>query len=265
MRILAYTLLLCLNISCSAQVDSSATTQEQAPPIDTPTLEVSEFYTTPKPKVLIKDLQALSTVSTQSYSSIKKQIASTKKALSSQKLPLDTISKAFKAALVHQIIPFWEGTPWSFEGHTAQPKSGEIACGYFVSTTLRDVGLNLNRYRLAQQSPINEAKSLAVNSTVKEFSFDSNLDNIQAIREHLKEGIHFIGFDESHVGYILKEQGQLYLIHSNYVDAAGVLIETVEESEVFKWYNKFHIVELSTNEAFLNYWLSGQEIVVVKE
>ena len=148
---------------------------------------------------------------------------------------------------------------------TSKPQKGTIACGYFVSTTLLDVGLNLNRYKLAQQSPINEAKSLAVNSTVKVFSEESVSANIAAINLYLKEGIHFIGFDESHVGYILKEDDQLYLIHSNYFDAMGVTIELIENSEVFKSYNRFYIVELSTNNSLLKYWTNNTLIEILSE
>ena len=182
--------------------------------------------------------------------------------MTSKEITLDSISKIFQKSLVNKIIPFWEGTKWTFEGHTSKPKTGSIACGYFVSTTLQDIGINLNRYKLAQQSPKNEAKSLAVNSTVKVFSEESVSVNIAAINQYLKEGIHFIGFDESHVGYILKEKNQLYLIHSNYIDAMGVIIEPIENSEVFKSYNRFYIVELSTNNSLLNYWINKTPIEI---
>ncbi len=201
----------------------------------------------------------------ENYESVKKSIYREKEQLVSKDLKVDSLSKIFKTSLLCKIIPFWEGTEWSFEGHTSKPRSGKIACGYFVSTTLQDIGLNVNRYALAQQSPINEAKSLAVNMEVKEFSEPTTLKNIAAIKEYLKEGIHFIGFDQSHVGYVLKEKGDLYLIHSNYIGAVGVEIEQIEQSEVFKSYSKFFIVELSTNENLLHSWLAGKEIKIIKK
>lgn len=179
-------------------------------------------------------------------------------------MPVDSLSRLFRVSLLNEIIPFWEETRWSFEGHTAQPGSGTIACGYFVSTTLQDIGLNVNRYALAQQSPENEAKSLAIAREVKEFSAGSVAENIAAINEYLKEGIHFIGFDGSHVGYILKEQNGLYLIHSNYLNAAGVEIEPVGQSEVFRSYSRYYIVELSTNESLLHCWIKNKAIQIMK-
>ena len=64
---------------------------------------------------------------------------------------IDKASKKLTSFLLDEVINHWYETKWSFEGHTETPKQGTIACGYFVSTTLRDVGFNLNRYKLAQK------------------------------------------------------------------------------------------------------------------
>ena len=50
--------------------------------------------------------------------------------------------------LTKKVFPYWYGTPWSFNGHTEQPKNGSIACGFFVGTILRDIGFNIDRIRL---------------------------------------------------------------------------------------------------------------------
>ena len=55
-------------------------------------------------------------------------------------------------SMIDSIFPAWMGTNWDFNGTSNVPKQGEIACGYFVSTTLKHVGFNLNRYKLAQQA-----------------------------------------------------------------------------------------------------------------
>lgn len=203
--------------------------------------------------------------SQKSYDVIKNSIKEKKLNLKNKKLSNDSLGALFKTSLVNRIIPFWEGTEWSFEGHTSTPGKGQIACGYFVSTTLKDVGVNLNRYRLAQQSPINEANSLALNAKVIAISENSKEENISKINATLKNGIHFIGFDSSHVGYLLKEKGQLYLIHSNYIDSKGVEIEKIELSAVFASYNRYYIVELSTNEKLLKSWMNGNEIKVINK
>ena len=177
--------------------------------------------------------------------------------------PIDSLSKLMEQALIHQIIPFWYGTPWSFSGHIAQPGEGSIACGYFVSTTLRDIGINVNRYRLAQQSPINEAKSLQIEGDVISISGTSTEQLIQDFKTNLQAGLYFIGFDSSHVGYLLVRDNELLLIHSNYLGGEGVGVEFIDESEVFASYFTFYIVPLSNNKALLKAWKSKAPIKVV--
>ena len=200
-----------------------------------------------------------------SYAQMKQQVKRIKEQLISTE-PKDAIDSVFTELLVNQIIPFWYGTSWSFEGHTAQPRKGEIACGYFVSTTLQHLGLQVNRYRLAQQLPIHEAKSLAIDtSQVLTLALDSTNKDIDKLYSLTQEGIYFIGFDASHVGFLLKKAEKIYLIHSNYLDAQGVMIERIEESEVFASYGRFYLVPISGNQVLLKHWLQGEEITVVTE
>lgn len=201
--------------------------------------------------------------STKSYQSVKEEIEKLRTNLLAQELSTDSLSQLFKTSLLNKIIPFWEGTKWSFEGHTSTPQKGEIACGYFISTTLKHAGINVNRYRLAQQSPINEAKSLACDINLLTVNGYTTEENINTIKQQLKDGIHFIGFSSMHVGFLLKENDQLYLIHSNFYDNEGVIIERAESSLVFGTTLEFHIAELSTNEALLKHWVYGTEIRVV--
>jgi hypothetical protein len=81
----------------------------------------------------------------------------------------------------------------------------------------------------------------------------------------LKDGLHFIGFGAGHVGYILKEDSNLFVIHSNYMGNGVVEIERAEDSEVFSYFDEYYIVELSTNAGLLKAWVEGKEVVVVKQ
>ena len=261
MKVQIIVLILFINFGCSSQSENSnqerINIQKER--------EITKEIKPTKEQNLIRSLKQLSiTEELEDYEIVKEQIELDRNQLQSKGLQIDSISDIFKQSLLNKIIPFWEGTEWSFEGHTSKPKLGKIACGYFVSTTLQDIGLNLNRYKLAQQSPIDEARSLAINTEIKEFSEESVSENISQINKYLKEGIHFIGFDQNHVGYILKEKKNLYLIHSNYINAEGVLIEQIEKSEVFSAYSKFYIVELSTNKDLLNYWINKETIKTKK-
>lgn len=261
MKIQIYIFILTLNFGCSGQSENSNSTKVN---VSKNEIEISPKLDSTESNNRIQNLKQLSKVGrSETYEMTKRKIEIQRSQLKSNKLKIDSIGKLFKESLLNKIIPFWEGTEWSFEGHTSEPKSGKIACGYFVSTTLQDIGLNLNRYKFAQQNPINEAKSLALNTEVKEISEELTSDNISAIKNYLKEGIHFIGFNESHVGYILKEHDDLYLIHSNYINAVGVEIEQIEKSEVFNSFSKFYIVELSTNERLLDHWKNEEQIEII--
>ncbi|WP_273566884.1 hypothetical protein [Maribacter halichondriae] len=176
-------------------------------------------------------------------------------------ISFEAIKTAFTDQLVDKIIPHWYGTPWSFGGHTDIPNQGKIACGYFISTTLRDMGINLNRYTLAQKSPVDEAKMLSCGSVINKVVQDTPEKAIAAIDRLTDEGLYFIGFDEGHVGYLLKRDGELFLIHSNYFSPVSVCMETLEDSRVFKRFTTFHLVAISHNDTLLQRWLDNGEVL----
>lgn len=176
-------------------------------------------------------------------------------------ISFDNIKTAFANQLVNKIIPNWYGTPWSFGGHTAIPNQGKIACGYFISTTLRDMGINLNRYKLAQKSPIEEAKMISCGSVINKIVQDTPEKALEEIDRLTNEGLYFIGFDEGHVGYLLKRDSELFLIHSNYLSPVSVCIETLIESQVFKRFTKFHLVAISDNDTLLRRWLDNSPVL----
>jgi len=187
-----------------------------------------------------------------SYQQAKHQVKQYISGLDSQLLNYNLLSKKFTDLLVNTIIPHWYGTTWSFEGHTATPKQGEIACGYFVSTTLRDLGININRYRLAQQSPYYEAKSLQLKTGITTIEGNTPLEIIQKIKTNFKEGIYFLGLNENHVGFLLIRNGKVFFIHSNYAGDNGVEIELASASIVFTSFRKFYLVPLSNNKELLD-------------
>jgi hypothetical protein len=176
---------------------------------------------------------------------------------------MDKVGSAFESALLNEIIPHWYGTEWDFNGHTDAPGQGQVACGYFVSTTLQHLGINVNRYQLAQQTPQNEAKSLAVGGEVIEIAGESTAGNLANIKAAIGEGICFVGLGRSHVGFLVKRKGVLFFAHSSYLSPGAVTIELAEKSPVFCAYDRYYIVELSNNQAFLKKWLNNEQLTVI--
>jgi hypothetical protein len=174
----------------------------------------------------------------------------------------DSLKKqALENLILNQLIPYWYGTPWDFNGYTETPKKGVIACGYFVSTVLKHAGFNLDRYKLAQQNPLNEAKSVAVGDSVEIYEVNSSqLQNI--FNEKYEEGIYFVGLD-FHVGFLIFRNKELYFIHSNYINSKGVVFEKAIYSDAFNAASKYRIAEISTNEKLLGKWVNGEQIKIV--
>lgn len=198
-----------------------------------------------------------------SYTEVKSQIDKIRTGLARKNLSTDSLSTLFTDLLVSRIIPYWYGTSWSFEGHTTVPGQGTIACGYFVSTTLTDMGLNINRFKLAQQWPEDEALSLALNRPLLTVTDTTPEGIIIQLRDRLHDGVYFAGLDQSHVGYLLKWKGGLFFIHSNYYMSKGVEMERADKSPVFGAFRQIFVAPISTNEMLLKYWLDGTQLEII--
>ena len=202
---------------------------------------------------------------TQSYAEAKAQMLAlrnkTRQQLASGAIDSAQAGVLFTEGLLKSIIPHWYGTPWDFNGYTDTPKQGKIACGYFVSTTLLHAGIALDRYKLAQQGPQDEAIALSLHKGWRTFAGFPAGDMAQKINADLQDGLYFIGLGESHVGYLLKQEGELYLIHANYAGDAVVTIQPLMQS-VFQHFTTWYIAEITYNRALLGYWLSGKKCVL---
>ncbi|MBK8806485.1 MAG: hypothetical protein IPO21_07530 [Bacteroidales bacterium] len=165
---------------------------------------------------------------------------------------LDSVGQVFSTNLLNQIVPHWYGTEWDFEGYTSTPNKGTIACGYFVSTTLKDMGLNINRYKLAQQNPKDEATTIAKKSEKYQYKNISNFINLETLLSNIPEGLYFVGLDY-HVGYFYKLETYSFFIHSNYI-TDRVMIENAIESKAFKS-ESYHFAEISKNQSLMYAWI----------
>lgn len=169
--------------------------------------------------------------------------------------------KAIEDLILNQLIPYWYETPWDFNGYTETPKKGVIACGYFVSTVMKHAGLNVDRYKLAQQNPLNEAKSVALGDSVDIYEVNS-VQLQQIFNEKYQEGLYFVGLD-FHVGFLLFRHKELYFIHSNYINSEGVVFEKAIYSDAFNAASAYRIAAISTNEKLLDKWVKGEAIKII--
>jgi hypothetical protein len=124
----------------------------------------------------------------------------------------------------------WYGTEWDFNGTTEEPGKGKIACGYFVTTILRDLGVPVKRYKHAQMASEDMINSLCVKNNINRYANES----IPSFVEKMKAkgpGLYIIGLD-FHTGFILNDGQYIYFVHSNYAGKKVVMSELANESSV---------------------------------
>ncbi|WP_299366056.1 hypothetical protein [Winogradskyella sp.] len=169
----------------------------------------------------------------------------------------DSVSKYLYSKLLNDIVPHWYGTAWDFNGHTNIPNNGEIACGYFVSTTLKHLGFNLNRYKMAQAAGLDEARLLQSRANLKIYSNLSFKQLKDKVVNIYSDGIYFVGLD-NHVGYLILKDKELYFLHSSYCDDR-VVIELAKTSPCFQS-NIYVFAEITTNKDLIKKWIHNEEL-----
>lgn len=199
------------------------------------------------------------------YTEVKTAILNHKKKLNERynagdSLVKDSVLSAAKMYLItsfeKQIFPCWEGTKWDYNGTTETPREGAIACGYFVTTTLRDMGFVLNRYALAQMA--SESMILKFNPKVKRFS-STDYKQVLSYFDKFDNGLFVVGMD-SHTGYILKKGMTVRFIHAvKFEEIDGVVSQEVNGDDLFSLSNYRVIGELFSKEMLVK-WLKDSMI-----
>jgi hypothetical protein len=160
--------------------------------------------------------------------------------------------------LTENVFPYWYGTPWDYNGYTNTPNKGVIACGYFVSTTLKHIGFNLNRYDIAKMYSSGIV-------TVLCHSDYKTLDDFDAFQEYcitLPDGIYILGLS-NHVGFLSIENGTSYFIHSDYSSEDGVRKELVKDSYALGNSSSFWVGNFSNHPETIEWYKKGTEYLRV--
>lgn len=173
----------------------------------------------------------------------------------------DVISQArtlVSRSIYTEIFPSWYGTAWDFNGTTEAPQQGKIACGYFVTTVLRDAGWRVQRVRLAQQASENIILSLTTDAHVKRFRRVAIGDFVSAVKQW-GAGIYVVGLD-IHTGFIVNTGDEVYFIHSSYVEPYTVVRERATESKILAA-SKYRVLgKITADDLFIEKWLLTTEI-----
>lgn len=167
----------------------------------------------------------------------------------------DNLSQAFVRQF-RSLMPFWYGTRYSFYGQTETPGEGKIACGYFVTTVLEDLGLKIERNKLAQLPSEEMIKSLVEKESIRRFSQYTITDFLASVRK-TGTGLYVVGLD-THTGFILYQNNEIRFIHASGRFPFAVINERAKESIVLGKSNCRIIGKLSDDEKVLQNWLLNQ-------
>lgn len=197
---------------------------------------------------------------TTSYSDLRQSIALKKDQIhmhsTANKIKLDEAKTLLLNSLTKDVFPFWYGTAWDFNGITETPGKGTIACGYFVSTTLKHMGFNLNRYRIAQKAASDVINTFCVDSLIYQ---TTHLDKLITHVKKQDDGLYVLGLSY-HVGFLHKQEDNVYFIHSNFSMPSMVIREHASKSAALHTSDVYIMGNITNNEALLNKWLTNTPI-----
>jgi hypothetical protein len=147
-----------------------------------------------------------------------------------KKKKLPATQRKLISYITDSLLPCWYGTPWDYNGTTEIPGQGKIACGYFVTTTLRDAGMKINRVKMAQCVSQNLLYDLCTN--FKKFS-NKSLEYFVNEIEKSGYGLYIVGLD-NHTGYIYHDGKEVWFIHSGVLPPRCTLKEKAITSETLR-------------------------------
>ena len=170
---------------------------------------------------------------------------------------IDSLGIYLHTQLTSEVFPALYGTEWDYNGYTNTPREGIVACGYFVSTTLKHVGFNLNLFDLAKMYSSSIVKSLC--------PIPATFNNIDNMFAHILENdnhLYVVGLS-SHVGFIEKKDRAIYFIHSNYIGPVAVEKELAKNSDALNSSNVFVLGNITGTPELMKKWRDNIKINIV--
>lgn len=160
-------------------------------------------------------------------------------------------------SLVNKIFPAWYGTKWDYNGTTEEPGEGNIACGYFVTTTLRDAGFDLNRVKLAQQASEKMIKNLTAGGNIRRYS-NKTTEDVEQDMESRPPGLYVVGLDY-HCGFIAYDGKGIRFINSAFKPKLQVVSESLSENPCFDQ-SKYRVIGRILHDGMVEKWIKGENI-----
>ena len=171
-----------------------------------------------------------------------------------KKIVIDKAKTYIFKSLTEDVFPSWYDTPWGFYGTSRIPGEGEIACGYFVVTTLLDAGFKLNYSEMADQPSTNIIKNLSTSSNIKSYR-NKDIEFIKKEISEWGEGLYMVGLD-FHVGFIVYNKDEMRFVHSSYY-YQKVISENID-TNIDLIYSSYRIIGKLLDDKMMKKWVMGE-------
>lgn len=173
-----------------------------------------------------------------------------------EKEEIEDQARTLLEAQLPELMRCWLGTPWDFNGTSETPGEGKIACGYFVSTVLRDAGFQVERFRLAQQASQNIIRTFLDRDEMHITASTSYEEFLQQVIAR-GPGVRIVGLD-SHVAFLIVNPNQsINFIHSSGARPWTVVDETRSQAGVLAASHYRVTGNLTGSQRVVQQWLAA--------
>lgn len=166
-------------------------------------------------------------------------------------------------SIEEKLFPYWYGTSYDFSGNTQTPGRGKIACGYFVTAVLADMGIPIDRNRLAQVASEEMVLELVGEERIQRFKSTNITEFLEAVRQQ-GDGLYVVGLD-THTGFLLAKNDDVDFIHASARFPSMVLREDALDSPTLRYSNYRVLGKISDNTSLLAKWLNVPAPLIVRD
>ncbi len=174
---------------------------------------------------------------------------------------LQETRKHLEIALLQDVFPAWYGTDWAFSGTSTKPGEGSIACGYFVSTCLTQVGFKVSRTKLAQQASQGIIETFMAKSERDVFAGGKSMEFIKGYLKKKGDGLYIVGLD-SHVGFVSVSGDDMAFIHSSYYEPDSFVVAEKIDTKNPLSDSKYRVFGKILSDDMILGWLTQREYPV---
>jgi hypothetical protein len=177
-----------------------------------------------------------------------------------EKAAVEKDARVILELVMPEMMRCWLGTPYDFNGTAERPGGGKVACGYFVSTVIRDAGFRVDRYKLAQQPSGNILRTFLKGESCL-LKVGQDFESYAKWVEGMAPGVYLIGLD-SHVGFIVNGAEGTRFYHSSGWNQRGVVNEPGNKAGALRHSNWRMIGGLTADPDVIRTWLAGERVKV---